>query len=179
MSAGGADLNNCARQNIARQYAANFSKNDAREPLSHHLVQNAESVLVTTTVDLVPPRGDGGDRSGDNVDPEFEPRGFFADQFEVRRLFFSIPICFFLPQFHAPPGSRGFAVGLFTSYDLEHAHDPVTARVVSVQKELHAVVPQSIRSLTNNALWLSVSSARGWSLRPRACGLMTFLADDP
>ena len=34
-------------------------------------------------MDLVPPRGDGIDHSGSNTKLEFEPRGFFADQFEV------------------------------------------------------------------------------------------------
>ncbi|KAF9792195.1 tryptophan synthase beta subunit-like PLP-dependent enzyme [Thelephora terrestris] len=75
------------KHNVARQYAANFSTNDAKDPLSHHLVQSTESVLVTTTVNLLPPRGDGVGRSGDIVDPEFEPRGFFADQFENRSNF--------------------------------------------------------------------------------------------
>lgn len=61
-------------------------------------------MLVTTTVDLMPPQGDGVDHSGDNAKLESEPRGFFADQFEVRRPF---P----LPHY-VPPGSRGFAVTL-------------------------------------------------------------------
>jgi len=34
-------------------------------------------------VDLDPPRGDDVDHSDDNVKLESEPRGFFADQFEV------------------------------------------------------------------------------------------------
>lgn len=42
-----------------------------------------------TTMDLVPPRGDGADRSGDSVKLEPEHTGFFADQFEVRAFFLS------------------------------------------------------------------------------------------
>lgn len=34
-------------------------------------------------MDLVPPRGTAVDHSGDNAKLEVEPRGFFADQFEV------------------------------------------------------------------------------------------------
>jgi hypothetical protein len=82
LGTGGANRN-CSQQNLARQYAANFGKHGAKDPLSHHLIQNTESVLVTTTMDLIPPRGDGMDRSGENVKLELEPRGFFADQFEV------------------------------------------------------------------------------------------------
>lgn len=85
----GADGVDCdhLKQNLARKYAADFGKHGAKDPLSHHLIQNTESVLVTTTMDLVPSRGDGVDRSGDNVKLEFGPRGFFADQFEVGSLF--------------------------------------------------------------------------------------------
>lgn len=91
--AGGADLNNHTPQNIARQYAVEFGKNDPKDPLNHHLIQNTEYTSVTTIVDLVPPRGDGVDHSGDNVKLKFQPRGFFADQFEVS-LFFSPTIRF-------------------------------------------------------------------------------------
>jgi len=96
LDADGADLRNHAQQNIARQYAANFGKHGTKDPLNHHLIQNTESVLVTTTVDLDPPRGDWVVHSGNNVKVEVEPRGFFADQFEVgffsHNLFFS-PSC--------------------------------------------------------------------------------------
>lgn len=87
-----ADFNH-AQQNLARQYAANFGKHGTKDPLSHHLIQNTESVLVTTTLDLVPPRGDGVDHSGDSVKLEFEPRGFFADQFEVGCFVLFLLIC--------------------------------------------------------------------------------------
>ena len=92
LGADGAD-HNWLQQNLARQYAANFGKHGAKDPLSHHLIQNTESVLVTTTTVQVPPRGDGIDHSGDNAKLEFEPRGFFADQFEVGFFFFFSPLC--------------------------------------------------------------------------------------
>ena len=47
------------------------------------------------------PRGDGIDHSGDNAKLGLEPRGFFADQFEV---------CFFL---FPPMFRRCDPVGLF------------------------------------------------------------------
>ncbi|KAF9651448.1 PALP-domain-containing protein [Thelephora ganbajun] len=75
------------KHNIARQHAASFGKHGTEGSLSHHLIQSTESVLVTTTMGLVPPRGDGVDHSGDNVKLEVEPRGFFADQFENRSNF--------------------------------------------------------------------------------------------
>ena len=102
---------NRLQQNLARQYAANFSKQGAKDPLSRHLIQNTESVLVTTTTDLVPPR-DGIDHSGENAKLEFEPRGFFADQFEVG--FFLFPLC--------STGAISFVLwARFTSWRLERA----------------------------------------------------------
>ena len=83
---GGTDLENPVQQNLARQYAAGFGKRGTKDPSSHHLIQDTESVSVTATVD--PPRGDGTDHSGDNTSPEVAPRGFFADQFEVSFSFF-------------------------------------------------------------------------------------------
>jgi len=127
LGADGADLHNHAQQNIARQYAANFGKNDTKDPPSHHLVQNTESVLVTTTA---PPRGDGADHSG-NAKLEVEPRGFFADQFEVG---FFLPQFVFFPLMLRPHDLVGFLLACFTSYDLEHAHDPVASIVPSDQK---------------------------------------------
>ena len=56
-------------------------------------------------MDLDHPQGDGLDHSGDNVKLESEPRGFFADQFEV-----GFP---HLRSAHAI--SRVFPVDLFTS----------------------------------------------------------------
>lgn len=115
---------NYPQQNLARQYAANFGKHGAKDPLSYHLIQNTESVLVMTTMDLVPPRGDGIDHSGENVKLELEPRGFFADQFEVG---------FFL----SPPRLRRRSfVGLFYVLrpGMGHAHDPVTATAANNQK---------------------------------------------
>jgi len=91
--ADGADLENRVRQNLARQYAANFGKLGAKDPPNHHLIQNTESVLVTTTMDLAPPRGDGVDRPDNSAKLELSPRGFFADQFEV---------CFFLSTTRLP-----------------------------------------------------------------------------
>lgn len=68
--------------NIARQYAADFGKSGPKDSLNHHLLQNTESVLVTTTVDLLSPQGDDAGHSEDDVKLESGPRGFFADQFE-------------------------------------------------------------------------------------------------
>jgi hypothetical protein len=104
-------LNNRTRQNTARQYAANFGKKGTDDSLDHHLIRDAESVLVTTAMDLVPPRGDGVDHLNDNVKLEFEHRGFFADQFEVRTFFFS-------PPFMHRPGLVGLLLIWFTSYGL-------------------------------------------------------------
>jgi len=77
-------------------------------------------------MDLLPPQGDGADDTGDNVKLESEPRGFFADQFEVRGPF-SLPPC-------ALSGSRGFTVVLVYVPGMENAHDPVTASVFNDQK---------------------------------------------
>ena len=110
------------QQNLARQYATNFGKRSAKDPSSHHLIQNTESVLVTTTMDLISPRprGDGVSRSAD--DAVAEPRGFFADQFEVS-------FSWLVPPLYAPPArSCGFSVELFTSYDWERARDSVDQR---------------------------------------------------
>ena len=84
-----ADLKGRIEQNLARQYAANFGKHGTRDPANHQLIQNTESVLVTTTMDLASPRGDGGDCSDDGAELEVSPRGFFADQFEVGFVFLS------------------------------------------------------------------------------------------
>lgn len=115
--ADGADLSNHTRQNTARQYAASFCKRDTNEPLDRHLIRDTESVLVTTTVDLVPPRGDGVDHLDDNVKLEFEQRAFFADQFEVR-IFFSPTTRFSVPPFMHRPGLVGLLLISFTSYGL-------------------------------------------------------------
>jgi len=89
------------QQNLARQYAANFGKHGTKDPPNHHLIQNTESVLVTTTMGLTSPRGDGGDRPDDSAKLEVAPRGFFADQFEVG--FRLLQLCFLL-HFMPPPG---------------------------------------------------------------------------
>jgi len=92
-----ADLDGHVQQNLARQYAANFGKHGTRDPPNHHLIQNTESVLVTTTMDLGPPRGGGADCPDDSAKLDISPRGFFADQFEVSFVFLSV-------LFMLPPG---------------------------------------------------------------------------
>jgi hypothetical protein len=57
-------------------------------------------------MDLIAPRGDGVDHSDGNVKLEFEPRAFFADQFEVG-LVFSLAFRFFSPPFMRRPGLVG------------------------------------------------------------------------
>ena len=73
LSADVADLGHHIQQNLAREYATNFGKRGAS---SHH---QPDSVLVTTTMDLVSPRR----READDSVADAKPRGFFADQFEV------------------------------------------------------------------------------------------------
>lgn len=150
------------QQNLARQYATNFGKRSAKDPSSHHLIQNTESVLVTTTMDLISPRprGDGVSRSAD--DAVAEPRGFFADQFEVS-------FSWLVPPLYAPPArSCGFSVELFTSYDWERARDSVDQR--RLRDSPWPIYP-------GPHIVLSATSAHGHLLRPRCAAVLWFPVD--
>lgn len=65
-------------QNLARQYAAKFGQSDVEYPDVHHTLESTDSLLVTSTHNL-----DNNKTAEDNEKMQSEPRGFFADQFEV------------------------------------------------------------------------------------------------
>lgn len=138
--------NNHSRQNIARQHAANFGRNGTKDSSNYHLIQDTESVLVTTTVDLVPPRGDGVDHSGDNVKLEFEHRGFFADQFEVS-------LFFLLQSVFSPPSlCTARTPWVYCGSGLRLMAWNVPMALFRRPKRVARVTPQLILSLTNRTL---------------------------
>lgn len=66
-------------QNLARKAAEKFSISEVESPNSKHTLTSSDSLLITTTHDITV-----NSTAEENDQLQSEPRGFFADQFEVR-----------------------------------------------------------------------------------------------